>query len=115
MFDIVTVKSRTGKTEEFVSGGATFLIDVKKGLKIPRNMAQLAVDQNALRWAKESGNVIESKVYIEDDIPEGAEPPAKITEDEVKAIKRTSGIGKGKIMIDGKLQSMKSIDLDPED
>lgn len=114
MFDIVTVKSRTGKVEEFMENGIVRLIDPKKGLKIPRGMAQLAVEQNALRWAKENGQVTESKVYIEDDIPEGEPAPKTISAEEIKAIKRTSGIGSGKILVDGKLVDMKAIDINPE-
>lgn len=111
MFDIVTVKSRTGKNEEFMSGGAVYYIDAKKGIKVPRNVAQLAMEQNALRWAKETGAVIEAKVYIEDDVEEAPKP---ISQEEIKAIKRTSGIGKGKILVDGKTVDMTSIDIDPE-
>ena len=114
MFDIVTLRSRTGKVEQFMSGGATYLIDPKKGLKIPRNVANLALEQNALHWSKDNGGVIDSSVYIEDDLAEG-EKPTMITHEEIKAIKKTSGYGRDKVLVDGKAVPMKSIDLDPVD
>jgi hypothetical protein len=112
MFDIVTVRTRTGKDEEFMSGGAIFVINAKKGLKIPRNMAELALAQNALSWSKENGGVTDSTLYIEDD---NETPPAPISLEEVKKIKRTSGYGKDKVLVDGKAVPMKAIDLDPAD
>lgn len=114
MYDIVTLKSRTGKNEEFMSGGAVIVVDAKKGVKVPRAFAELALNQNALKWDKGTGAVVMAKVYVEDDIPEGEKAPAKIEEDEIKALKRTNGIGSGKILVDGKFVNMTSIDLDPE-
>jgi hypothetical protein len=114
MYDIVTLKSRTGKNEEFVSGGTVIVIDAKKGVKVPREFAELALGQNALKWDKGTGAVTMAKIYVEDDLPEGAKAPEKITEEEIKAIKRTNGIGSGKILVDGKFMNMTSIDLDPE-
>jgi hypothetical protein len=111
MFDIVTVRTRTGKNEEFMSGGVVYIIDAKKGCKVPRNFADLALEQNALRWSKTSGGVLEATVYIEDDVEEA---PKAITQEEIKAKKSTSGFGKGKILVDGKEVSMRAINLDPE-
>jgi len=113
MFDTVVLKTRTGKNEEFVVNGGTIVIDGKKGARIPRAYAEYALAQNALTWEKGTGAVKEAKVYIEDDL-NGAAPPKKLTEEEVKAFKRTSGLGSGKIMVDGKFVNMTSIDLDPE-
>lgn len=113
--EIVTLRTRTGKDEQFMSDGRIYTIDSKKGLKVPRFAATLAYDQNALHWSKTSGGVIDSKVYVEDDIPEGQEAPGKITEEEIRAVKKTSGIGKGKIRVNGKEVAMTSIDLDPAD
>lgn len=112
MFDIVTLKTRTGKNAEFMSGGAVYIIDSKKGLKVPRNLANLAVEQNALHWSKENGGVVDASVYIEDDVEEA---PVAITEAEIKAVKKTSGYGRDKIIVDGKTVPMKSIDLEPAD
>ena len=115
MYDIVTLRTRTGKNEIFMAGGAYHTIDVKKGLKIPRSIAHLAIEQNALGWSKENGEVCDSTVYIEDDLIEGEEKPKLITAEEVKAIKKTSGIGKQKVLVDGKAVPMKTIELDPVD
>jgi hypothetical protein len=111
MFDIVTLKTRTGKNEEFMSGGVVYIIDAKKGCKVPRNYADLAIEQNALSWSKQTGGVLEATVYIEDDVEEAPKP---ITQEEIKAKKRTNGLGKGKILVDGREVSMTAIDLDPE-
>lgn len=111
MFDIVTVKSRTGKNEEFMVGGVVFTVDAKKGIKIPRFHANLAMEQNALKWSKENGGVLEAKVYIEDDVEEA---PKKITQEEIDELKATGGLGKRTILVDGKPVSMTSVVFDPE-
>jgi hypothetical protein len=112
--NIVTVKVRTGKNEEFMYDGAPLVIDSKKGRKLDRFMAERAVAQNALKWNKESGAVVEAKIYIEEDIGTPQALPSKpITEDEIKAVKRTDGLGKDKLLVGGKFVSKVSIDLDP--
>jgi hypothetical protein len=113
--DIVTVKVRTGKAEEFMYDGAPISIDAKKGKKLNRFMAERAVAQNALKWNKESGAVVEAKVYIEEDIGTPQALPSKpVTEAEIKVIKMTDGLGKDKILVDGKFVSKVSINLDPK-
>lgn len=107
-FDIVKVRTRTAENAEFMAGGRVYIIDAKKGVKVPRNYANLAIEQNALRWNRENGGVTESAVYIEDD---EVEVPKPITKEEIKALKRTGGMGT-KTLIDGKPVAMKTIELD---
>lgn len=113
--NIVSVKVRTGKAEEFMYDGLPVMIDVKKGRKMDRRMAELAIEQNALNWNKETGAVVNAKVYIEEDVDTASALPSKpITAEEIATIKRTDGLGKDKILIDGKFVSKKSINLDPD-
>ena len=106
----VVLRTRTGKDEEFMSGGGIIVIDAKKGIRVPRYVAELAFSQLALKWDNLSGAVVDSLIYEHDaDKP----APKTITADEIKQIKKTSGMGKDNIMVDGKKVPMRTIDLNP--
>lgn len=110
--DVVTLRTRTGKEEEFKHDGIPYIIDVKRGLKVPRAIADVAIKQLALRWETTSGMVIDAKVYIEDDVNTPlALPSAKIEADEIAAIKNTDGLGNDSIIINGKLVKKTTIDF----
>jgi len=113
MFDnIVTVKSRTGKSEQFIYDGAPHTIDAKRGIKVPRVMAELALKQNALRWDSSTGLVIDAKVYIEDDLDtENATPSVKLEEKEIEAVKNTDGLGNDSILVNGEVVKKTVIDF----
>jgi len=112
--DIVTLKSRTSEKLGVMHDSRLREIHPKKGLKVPRDIAELGKIQHALRWSATHGGVLDSKVYIEDDIGTALETPHKpLEEDEVKKMKQTDGLGKDKIMVDGKLINKTTINLDP--
>jgi hypothetical protein len=108
--EIVTVKTRTGKDEEFTFDSRPFIIDAKKGIKVSRFMADAAVAQNALRWNPGTGLVEEAMVYVEDD---EVLPSTPITADEINEIKQTDGLGEDSMIIDGKIVKKTRINLKP--
>ena len=110
--NIVMVKTRTGKDEEFKYDGFLHIVDAKKGLRVPRPLAELAMKQNALRWDSALGSVVESKLYIEDDLGTALETPNKpITVKEVEAIKNTDGLGNDSILVNGVVVKKTTIDF----
>lgn len=112
--DIVTVKTRTGVEEEFRYDGRVVTIPVKKGVKVPRYMAVLAVDENAIRWDSGTGLTAESKVYIEDDVDTPKEMPHdSLTQEVIAEVKATDGLGDDIILVEGKPVRKKAINLKP--
>lgn len=112
--EVVTLKSRTGKDEEFICNSKPYIISTKKGLRIPRYMADLAMTQNALGWDGSTGVVNDAKIYVEEDVETPlATPTTKITDEEVEAAKATDGLGNDTILIDGRPVKKKSINLKP--
>jgi len=112
--NIVVVKSRTGQDEEFRYDGKVIMIPAKKGIRIPRYMAVHAVDANALRWDSTTGLVIDSKVFIEDDLGTAfATPSEPLKQEEIDAVKATDGLGDDVILIEGKQVRKKAINLKP--
>jgi len=112
--DIVTVKTRTGTEEEFRYDGKVVTINAKKGVKVPRYMAELAVNENAIRWDSMTGGVVEAKVYIEDDIDgPHALPSEPLTQQVIAEVKNTDGLGDDSIIIEGKIVKKKAINLKP--
>lgn len=103
MQEIVTLRVRTGQDEKFCYDSKPHVITSKKGLKVNRPMAELAIKQNALKWDPSTGLVIEAKLYVEEDIGTALGfPSSAITKDEIKAIKDTDGLGQDHILVDGK-------------
>lgn len=106
--EILTLKTRTGKDEEFTFDGHIITIPAgKKGLRVPEHVAQYALEQNCLKRDAQTGFVVESKVYVEesDELPKDA-----VTPEEVEAAKYTDGlVGQSPLMIDGKPVEKKSI------
>lgn len=112
--DSVTLKSRTGKNEEFICNSKPYVIDAKKGLRVPRYVADLAMTQNALGWDGSTGIVSDAKIYVEEDQDTALATSAeKITEEQIEAAKATDGLGNDVILIDGKPVKKKSINLKP--
>ena len=112
--EVVVVKSRTGKDEEFRYDGAPVTIPLKKGIKVSRDVAQLAVEFNALRWDSSTGQVVDSKVYIEDDVDSPLETPHDaLTQEDIAEVKATDGLGEDTIIVEGKLVKKKKINLKP--
>jgi len=112
--DIVTVKVRTGMEEEFRYDGKVITINAKKGVKVPRYMADLAVNENAIRWDSATGGVVESKVYIEDDLDgPHALPSDSLTQAVIADVKNTDGLGEDSIIVEGKIVKKKAINLKP--
>ncbi len=101
-YDIVTVRVRTGHNEEFTYDSRVYIVDSKKGLKIPRSMAEIALNQHALTWNPGTGLPLESKLYIEDDAdtPE-ATPMTHLKPEEIAAMKDTDGLGDDTILLNG--------------
>ena len=111
---IVVLRSRTGKTEEFMHNSRVYIVDVKKGLRVQRFIAELGLRQNALRWNPGHGGVDESLLYIEDDLGTPEETPrTPITAKEIEEIKQTDGLGEDSIMINGQLVKKTRINLSP--
>lgn len=112
--DIVVVKTRTGKDEEFRYDGAPVTIPAKKGLRVARMIAHYAIEANALRWDSANGQVIEAKVYIEDDVDTpNALPSSPITAAEIAEVKATDGLGEDYVLVEGKPVKKKAINLRP--
>ena len=113
--DIVTLKTRTGETVAIMNDSRERYVEPgKKGLKVPREIANLGVKQHAYLWDSQSGAVKESLLYIEEDIDTQNELPyKKVNMDDVKKIKKTDGLDKGKAFIDGKFIEMKTLELSP--
>lgn len=112
--DIVTLKTRTGEQVAIMIDSRERYIEPRKGLKLPRAMAELGIKQHAFLWDSSNGLVKESLVYIEEDIDTPLELPyKKIDLEEVKKVKKTDGLGKQNAFIDGKFVPMKTVDLEP--
>lgn len=112
--DLVTVKCRTGETLEITYDSRMRQVHPKKGIKLPRVIAEIGIQQHAFRWNSMNGLVKESKLYIEED--EGT--PEELPHDaldlkKVAEIKKTDGLGKDSIMVDGAFVKKKTINLDP--
>lgn len=102
MTEIVTLRVRTGKDEQFMFDSREYTISSKKGLKISRFAALKAIEQNALEWDPGTGRVINSVVYVEDDADTAdATPNSALTADEIIAFKNTDGLGDDTILING--------------
>ena len=110
--NVVLVKTRTGKNEEFTYDGLPNVIDAKKGKRLPREIAELAIAQNALRWDSGTGQTIDSLLYIVDD--ETELPKTPITAEEIADVKSTDGLGDDSILIDGKVVKKTRINLKPK-
>jgi hypothetical protein len=88
------------------------VIDAKKGLKVPRPLAALALNQLALRWDATTGCVVDAKIFIEDDVdtPE-ATPHGKLEVAEIEAVKNTDGLGNDSVIVNGRLIGKTTIDF----
>lgn len=110
--EIVTLRVRTGKDEEFVYGSRGYTVSSKKGLKIDRYRAGFAVRQLALGWSPMTGEVVDAKVYIEEDAGTSrALPVTALKADEIAAMKDTDGLGDDTILVDGKPVKKRTIDF----
>lgn len=113
--DLVTVKSRTGEVIEILYDSRMRQVPAKKGLRLPREIAEIGIKQHAFRWNATNGLVKESKLYIEEDIDTPlALPHEPLDMDRVKEIKKTDGLGRDTILVDGKPIKKKTINLDPQ-
>lgn len=110
--DMVTLRVRTGKDEEFTYDSRAFIVTSKKGLMVPRFIAMRAMNQTALEWDPGTGLVVNAKVYIEEDMGSPAETPAEsLKPEEIAAFKNTDGLGDDTILIDGKPVKKRTIDF----
>lgn len=111
--NVVLVKTRTGKNEEFTYDGLPNVIDAKKGKRLPREIAELAIGQNALRWDSGTGLVIDSLLYIVDD--ESSElPKTPLTTEEIEDVKATDGLGEDTILVNGAIVKKTRLNLKPK-
>lgn len=110
--DFITLRVRTGKDEEFVHGSRGYTVSSKKGLHIDRYRAGFAVRQLALGWSPMTGEVVDAKVYIEEDVGSvKALPSTPLKAEEIAAMKNTDGLGDDTILIDGKAVKKHTIDF----
>lgn len=110
--EIVVLRVRTGHDEEFVADSRRYVISSKKGLKVDRHRAGFAIKQNALGWSPMTGEVVDAKVYIEDDIGTPlALPSTALKVEEIAAMKDTDGLGDDSILVDGKPVKKHTIDF----
>jgi hypothetical protein len=74
-------------------------------------VAAYAIAQNTLKLDAQTGIVVESKVYLEEDEnTDQAMPSGSITAEEVEKIKLTDGlVGQTPLMVDGQFVEKKSI------
>jgi len=101
--DFVTLKSRVDhevaitfdSRERYVQPG-------RKGITLPREIAELGIKQHAFRWDPSSGAVVESRLYIvEDQDGDFALPDGALDEKDVAEVKETDGLGEDSVLIDG--------------
>lgn len=113
--DFVTLKSRVDyevaitcdSRERYIAPG-------RKGLTLPRMIAELGIKQHAFQWDSQNGAVKESLLYIEEDVDTPLElPHKKLDMEEVNKIKKTDGLGKKTAFVDGKFVPMKTVEIEP--
>lgn len=114
--DIVTLRVRTGKDEGFTYDSRRYTVTSKKGLKVERPVAELAIRQNALNWNPGTGEVENSLLYIEEDVEEPtilhpALPSTPLKPEDIEAAKNTDGLGDDTILVNGKPVKKTTIDF----
>ena len=101
--DFVTLKSRVDHEVAITfDSRARYVQPGRKGLTLPREIAELGIKQHAFRWDPGSGAVVESRLYIvEDQDGDFALPDGALDEKDVAEVKETDGLGEDSVLIDG--------------